>query len=170
MKIYIIGPVASGKTTLARQLSEKLDRSFWSLDEIVHKKDASCPLGNCMRQTEERDKMFQIILEQPEWIIEDVGRKCFSEGMVQADRIVLLDVPTDVRIFRIIKRWIRQKIGLEKCIYKPQFSMLKNMLKWSHDYDIGRDGVKNRLSSFQKKVVVLKTRTEIRDFLDIIEP
>jgi adenylate kinase family enzyme len=35
-KIYIIGSVASGKTTLARELSRKLNISHYELDCIVH--------------------------------------------------------------------------------------------------------------------------------------
>ena len=36
MKILIIGIVASGKTTLAKQLSKKLNIQYYEIDSIVH--------------------------------------------------------------------------------------------------------------------------------------
>jgi len=39
MKIYIVGSVASGKTTLAKKLSNKLGIKCTHLDAIVHIKD-----------------------------------------------------------------------------------------------------------------------------------
>ena len=36
MKIYIVGAVASGKSTLAKKLSKIWDIPYQSLDEVVH--------------------------------------------------------------------------------------------------------------------------------------
>ena len=35
-KIYIIGPVGSGKTTLAKCLSKKYNIPYYELDKVVH--------------------------------------------------------------------------------------------------------------------------------------
>lgn len=139
MKIYIVGLVSSGKSTLAKKLSETLKIPYKSLDEVVHIHDKSNPWGNRKRQVEERDNLFYSVIQQPEWIIEDVGRPCFEEGLKRADTIVLLEIFTKVRNYRIIKRWIKQLLGIEKCIYNPRFDMLKCMLQWSKDYDAGKD-------------------------------
>jgi len=40
MKIYIVGAVASGKSTLAIQLSELIGVPYYALDEVVHIPDA----------------------------------------------------------------------------------------------------------------------------------
>ena len=164
MKIYIDGSVASGKTTLARKLSERLNIQYQSLDEVVHIPDKSNPWGNRKRQSEERDKLFYSIIQQPRWIIEDTGRPCFIEGLKAADTILLLEIPPIIRNCRIIKRWVRQRLGLEKCIYNPNFNMLRCMLRWSKDYDLGKDKLKERISPYQKKVVVMKSNNEINKF------
>ena len=39
-KIFIIGTVASGKTTLAKQLSKNMDIPWYELDCIVHHQTA----------------------------------------------------------------------------------------------------------------------------------
>lgn len=168
MKIYIVGAVASGKSTLANALSDKLNIPYHSLDEIVHIPDNLYPSGNRKREVEERDKIFQSLIEQSNWIIEDVGRPCFGEGLKNADFIILLDFPTRYRVYRILKRWIKQRMGVEKCIYKPKFVMLKCMLRWSRDYDTGKDKLKERVMSYKDKVVILENKNDLNKYLEII--
>lgn len=161
MKIYIVGSVSSGKSTLARKLSQILEIPYQSLDEVVHISDKSHPFGNRKREIKERDNMFCSVIHQKEWIIEDTGRPCFEEGLKAADRIILLEIPPRIRNFRIIKRWIKQNLGIEQCIYKPRYEMLKCMLKWSKDYDAGKDKLKERISQYKEKVLILRNKKDI---------
>lgn len=103
MKYYIVGPVSSGKSTLAKKLSKILDIPYKSLDEVVHVPDKSAPFGNRKRKVEERDKIFNSIINQEEWIVEDVGRACFEEGLKKSDTIIFLEIPSKIRSYRIIK-------------------------------------------------------------------
>lgn len=165
MKIYIVGAVASGKSTFARQLSEQLGIPCHSLDEIVHTSDSTNPWGNRKRSVEERDSLFYAILNQEDWIIEDTGRPCFEEALKAADTVILLEIAARTRRYRIIKRWIKQRLGIEQCIYKPGYQMLKWMFKWSRDYDTGVDNLKERIVRYKEKTVTLKNNKEIRLYL-----
>jgi adenylate kinase family enzyme len=165
MKIYIVGCVSSGKSTLAKKLSETLKISYKSLDEVVHIPDKSNPWGNQKRKVEERDNLFYSVINQEDWIIEDTGRPCFEDGLKRADTIILLEISKKIRNYRIIKRWIKQRLGIEKCIYNPRFEMLKCMLNWTKDYDLGKDNLKERISVYQKKVIVLKNSRDISNFI-----
>ena len=49
MKLYITGPVGSGKTTLARQLSQKTGVPCFHLDQVAHAPDPDRPGGNPKR-------------------------------------------------------------------------------------------------------------------------
>jgi adenylate kinase family enzyme len=165
MKIYIVGAVSSGKSTLAKKLSKVSGISYRSLDEVVHVPDSSSPCGNIKRQAEDRDKLFSSIIQEPDWIIEDVGRPCFEAGMKEADMIVLLEIPSAIRNCRIIKRWFRQRLGLEECLYTPCFEMLRSMLRWSKDYDSQKDGLKSRIGRYSGKLVTLGNNKDIEAFL-----
>lgn len=166
MKLYIVGSVASGKSTLAKKISKSVGVSNQSLDEIVHVSDKTNPWGNRKRSIEERDSLFYSVMQQPSWIIEDTGRPCFEEGLKMADTIILLEISPRLRNYRIIKRWIKQRLGIEKCIYKPRYGMLKCMLQWSKDYDEGKDNLKDRISPYKEKVITLKNSKDINKFLE----
>ena len=68
-KIYIIGPVGSGKTTFATKLSKIYNIDYYELDKVSWDDEH----GNIKRSDEEVQKIFKDILKNKKWIIEDVG-------------------------------------------------------------------------------------------------
>ena len=100
---------------MAKKLSEKLNIKMYQLDKVVWDDD----VGNRKRTDEEVEKIFAEIIESKSWIIEDVGRKKFIEGIKQADMVYYIDLPTFVIYKRCVLRWFKQKFGNEEYNYKP---------------------------------------------------
>jgi adenylate kinase family enzyme len=165
-KIYIIGPVGSGKSTLARKLSKEYSFVCCELDSIVYEPDLSSPTGNRKRPVEERDSMLNSILSNKRWIVEDAGRAYFEVALQKADSIIHLEPPMLVRKWRILLRWIKQNLKLEKSGYTPSLKMLKAMFKWTSNYGIGTDGVKERLNPYKHKTTLVRTNREIVDYIN----
>lgn len=153
MKIYIIGSVASGKTTLAKKLSKKLDISWYELDSIVHMKTDD---GEVRRTPEQIDEEFNKILATEKWIIEGVARRYFDKGFKEADKIILVDTPPLKRKYRILKRWVHQNMKLEECNYKPTIKMLFSMYGWSNDFDKSKEDLMDRLHEHEDKLVIVR--------------
>lgn len=86
MKIYIIGPPGSGKTTLAKWLSRKNNIESFELDLLVFDDEN----GHVRRSEKEISKLFDKIFEKESWIIEDIGRSKFKKGIELSDRIYYL--------------------------------------------------------------------------------
>jgi len=105
------------------------------------------------------------VRQQKDWIAEDVGRPCFSEGFKQADIIILLEIPLKIRKRRILLQWKKQRIGIEKSLYIPSYAMLKCMFIWARDYDSGKDGLHDRIKLYQNKLIVLHNHKEINKFI-----
>ena len=105
MKIEIIGSVASGKTTLAKHLSEKLQIPYYQKDNIVWERT---PDGDKKRSAKERDRLFEKIISGDDWIVEGSPRKCLKESFACCDYIMLLDVSMMLRLKRVFSRWFRQ--------------------------------------------------------------
>ena len=152
-KIYIIGPCGSGKSTLARKLSKKLGVKNYELDKIVWDDSA----GNIKRTDEEINELFNDIINSESWIIEDVGREIFIDGIKKADIVYYIDLPKWVVYKNCILRWIKQKIGKEKYNYKPSLKSLFEMLKWIKQ-DIKNKNLKlQRIADNSKKHKILRS-------------
>lgn len=149
MKIYIVGIVASGKTTLAKELSAKIKIPKFELDSIVHDDENN----GRKRSLEEQLKIIYEINNKKDWIIEGTHRKNLDELFILADKIIYLDIPLSKRRLRIFKRYIKQKIGLEKCSYNPNFKMLKMMYKWTNDFEKNKSELEGKLSKYKNKIV-----------------
>ncbi|MBO5273605.1 MAG: AAA family ATPase [Clostridia bacterium] len=159
MKLYITGSVASGKSTLARKLSEVTGVACTHLDELMYEVDPESSWGNRRRNEAERDACFAEILSQESYIIEDCGRRCFRRGMEEADQVILLDLPLSLRYRRILLRWLKQNLGIEHCIYKPNWRMLRTMFGWAKEFDPAE------FSQYEDKLTVLKNDREINRFI-----
>ena len=166
MKTYIVGSVASGKTTFAKKISNKLDIQCTHLDSIVHIKDKSNKeWGNIRRTAEEINRLFFELINKPQWIIEDAGRKSFSEGMERADMIIYLKPCKFIRKKRIITRYVKQKIGIEDCLYTPSLKMLIFMFRAIMNYETGKDDLEIRLNQYIDKTITLKSNKDIKKFM-----
>ena len=128
-KIYIIGPVGSGKTTLSNKMSKLYNIKKYELDKIVWDDEN----GNIKRTDEEINKLFKSIIKKKKWLIEDVGRNKFVEGIKEADITYYINLPKLIIYKRCIIRWIKQKIGIEKYNYKPTLKSLLEILKWARN-------------------------------------
>lgn len=131
MKIHIIGGPGSGKTFLAEKLSEQLGIPHYDLDALQWD-NASLSYGK-KRDAHERDALLREILQKDAWIIEGVYYAWCGQCFEDADRIYLLSVPRYQYGYRIIRRFVRRKLGLEKG-KKETLKSLSDLLKWADKF------------------------------------
>lgn len=134
-RIVVVGNTGSGKSTLSRQLSEKLGFPYLELDSIYHQKGWE-PLP----EEEFRVRIAEFAL-QPSWIIDG---NYLSAGMRElvwpvADTLVWLDLPRWVVIPRVVARTVKRAITREELWNgnKEPLSMFldprpeRNVVTWS---------------------------------------
>ena len=160
MKILIIGIVASGKTTLAKKLSIKTNIEYYEIDSIVHDDK-----NNLKRSVEEQQKIIEKINNKNNWIIEGTLRKNLYNLLDISDKIIYLDIPLKVRKRRILLRFLKQKLKIEKCNYKPTIKMLKNMYKWTDDFEKGKELFEKEIFKYKNKLVILKNKKKIKKYI-----
>ncbi|GIP17500.1 DNA topology modulation protein [Paenibacillus montaniterrae] len=151
-KIFIVGIVASGKTTLAKQLSKSLNIPWYELNCIVHNDTKE---GRKKRSSEEQVEIIKEIDEKGSWIFEGTDRESYRCLYDMAEVIIFLDPPLWKRKIRILTRFIKQKIGIEKSHYKPDITMLKLMYKWTSDFERNRNEFELKIKRYQEKVIKL---------------
>lgn len=162
MRTLIVGGVGSGKTTLAKYLSEFFDRPFFSIDSIVYDEN------NKKRDVEEQNKIAnKINRENKDYIIEGVLRDNLDFLLNVCDEIIFLDYPTKITLKRIKIRHLKQKLGLEKCDYVPDKEMYNNMIKWCKEFN--RDKLMNKLSKYSKKLLIIRNDKELKVYYKYLE-
>lgn len=152
MKILIIGIVASGKTTISKKLSKLLGIKHYEIDSVVHDDE-----NNIKRDEKDQKKIFKDIDKNNDWIIEGTLRKHLFYLCDMADKIIYLDIPIKVRKRRILSRFIKQLLRIEKCNYKVSFNMLKLMYKWTDDFEENKDEFEEKLFKHRDKVIIVKS-------------
>lgn len=166
-KIHIIGSVGSGKTTLAKKLSSQFNVPYYELDNVVWKRSST---GDIRRTDEDRDELLNKIVQSDHWIIEGVHHKWISPSLHNADVIIFLDTDYSIRRYRIIKRFILQKLGLEKANYKPTLKIFKDMFKWNAQFEINsKPEIMNMLSLYENKLVIAKEMSDVTDGIDFTD-
>jgi adenylate kinase family enzyme len=151
-KILILGIVASGKTTLAKEISQKINIPWYELDTIVHHET---PHGRNKRTPDEQIAVIQDIDLHGAWIFEGTDRASYRCLWDMADTIIFLDTPLWKRKMRIFLRFIKQNLGIEKSHYTSDVQMLKMMYKWTRDFERNRVEFEKRLQPYHHKLIIL---------------
>src|SRR3989344_5259852 len=108
MKISIIGNVGSGKTTLAKKISEKLNIPHIQLDRIWFevgglKTENRHGEGKEYVRTTIREKVDQLTL-QPSWVSDGWYKRIQTMITERADMLIFLDIPIWRRMFNHFRR------------------------------------------------------------------
>ena len=152
MKILIIGTVGTGKTTLAKKLSKQYKIRYYEIDLIVYDDE-----NNGRKRTiDEQNDIIKKINKNEDWIIEGVLRKNLEYLLELADKIIYLNIPKYKRNIRILTRFIKQNLKIEKANYKPYLKMLKNMYKWSKKDEEGKEEFQKMLNKYEDKLEVIR--------------
>ncbi|WP_407272861.1 DNA topology modulation protein FlaR [Radiobacillus sp. PE A8.2] len=164
-KIHIIGSVASGKTTLAKNLSSRYNVPYYELDNVVWKRNKT---GDIRRTEKERETILRTIINSDTWIIEGVHNGDWVKSSFEhAQMIIFLDTRYTIRIYRIIKRFVLQILRLERSNYRPTFRIFIKMFKWNNYFEIvSKPAVIKQMNLHNDKFVVIRNEGELRRLLD----
>lgn len=163
-KVYITGSVASGKSTLAKELRKTLSIPSYELDLIVH------PTSEIRNNTLKQKKIISEIDTQNRWIFEGTNRNTYDYLFDMADLIVLLEPPLFIRTIRILTRYIKQKLKIEQTSYNPNFKMLTNMYKWLIGYQKTRKKIITGLNKkYSNKLYIIKNKHDKEKLLTSIQ-
>ena len=149
MKIHIIGGSGTGKTYLAKKISDLYKIPHYDLDDIFW--DNTSAAYGVKMPFDKRDKLLKEILLKDNWVIEGVYFDWVIDSFEVADFIFLMNVSRKNYYYRIIRRYIYRKLGLEKG-KKETLKSLINLLKWTNHYqDEKLPKIKVKLEDYSDK-------------------
>lgn len=131
MRIRIIGGCGSGKSSAARKLVLHYGGEHVELDNLVWDRITA----GKRNPVEVRDRLLREALAADSWVVEGVHYKWAEDTFREADYIFVLDPGIAIQDYRIVRRFIRSRCGLETWNYKQSFRNMIEMIKWSHGYN-----------------------------------
>ena len=161
-RIIIIGCGGAGKSTLARQLGEKLNLPVVHLDKLFWKP------GWEQISREEFDRLHREALAEERWIIDGNFDRTMAERIRHCDTVIYLDFSRIACLLGVVKRVlttygkVRPDMG-EGCPERIDFEFLK----WVWDFNKNKREKNYRLLNETDGIekIVLKNRRAVRQFL-----
>lgn len=161
-RILIIGCGGAGKSTLARQLGEKLDLPVVHLDKLFWKP------GWVESTDAEFDEALEKELEKPRWIMDGNFNRTMQQRMKRCDTVIYLDFGRFACLSGVLKRVlttygrVRPDMG-EGCPERFDFEFLK----WVWNFNRNKREPYYRLLNEAEGIetIALKNRRQVRAFL-----
>ncbi|AHV98799.1 AAA family ATPase [Paenibacillus sabinae] len=164
IKIRIIGACGSGKSYIARELSDKYGINHYEMDNLVWDRSAV----NLRFPIEVRDSMLDEIIHNGNWILEGAHYKWGQESFRKADLIFILQPNRYIRNLRVIQRFIKTRMGIEQCNYKQTVKNLYQMLFiYNRGYD--QEGMQQILEitkEYEDKRIITRNKQEILEHIE----
>lgn len=160
-RIAIIGAPGTGKTTLAKELSNIYHLPVTHIDGIHHLENWK------IRDKEERDKIILEIVEKERWIMEGTYRSTLRHRLERADLTIWLDYPTIMQLKGVMKRYIKNR-GKEKeeipgCREQMNFKFLNIVLKYNKQK---RKYILDNIKEIDKnKIIIFKKQKDLNKWL-----
>ena len=163
MRIHIIGGSGSGKTYISNKLKKDYHFSQLDLDKLewVNKN------GKTVKQELDiKKKKLKEELKKDNLIIEGVYYDWCTDSFKKCDYIFYLKVPLIKQEYRIIKRSIKRKLGIEKSFFKETFKSVTDLLKWNIKYNTKlKKEIMETLDKYHSKVYNVNSYKDIRKIL-----
>ncbi|MDD6187988.1 MAG: DNA topology modulation protein FlaR [Clostridiales bacterium] len=163
MKIHIIGCSGAGKSYLAAGLARKYNIRHYDLDELQWDNEADT--YGVRMPLEKRAELLAEILDHDDWIIEGVYYAWCMQCFEDADIIYLLDTPKRVYKYRIIRRFVKRKLGLEKG-KKETLKSLRELLEWTDTFqNVNMADIRKILEKYKDKTVLIYSGREVNTLI-----
>ena len=161
-RVVIIGCGGAGKSTLARQLGEKLNLPVVHLDKLWWKP------GWVESSREEFDAKLAEELAKPQWIMDGNFNRTINQRIARCDTLIYLDFNRVTCLMGVLKRvlttygTVRPDMP-EGCPERFDWEFLKWVWNFNRN---NREKTYGQLVKLPAdKVIILKNRREVRKFL-----
>lgn len=164
-KIYIVGPEGSGKSSLAKTISEKLKIKHYDLDDVVWSERYNRKRANKLRL-----KMLKNILKKDRWIIEGIFGGWTEPIFKKADKVIVLNLSYHLLVKNLLKRFIRGRFNgyeKQKTNALSTWKVIKHVKKYRfRDHPKSYSGHMALIKKTKAKFIEINNEKQLKNFLD----
>lgn len=167
-RVLVIGSGGAGKSTLAAQLSERLQLPLVHLDALYWRS------GWQELETAQWERTVCELASAPAWVLDGNYGGTMDVRLARCDTVVFLDLPRVQCVWRILRRWWRYR-GRTRPDLAPGCpeQMSWEFISWVWTYPARRrPGVLRRLSELSsgQRAVILRSSAAVAEFLRDLHP
>jgi adenylate kinase family enzyme len=166
-RILVIGCSGGGKSTLSQKIALRFGLPYTSID-----RDVLWLPGWEQRSKSEQLSLIRELIAQDRWIMDGTNPSTFDIRVPRSDVILWVRMPRLVNVWGILSRWIRY-LGRTRpemapgCPEKMGWQFFRFVWTWEQKF-APRVLAGLEKHAVGKPVLVLKSRREMRDLLDLI--
>ena len=97
--------------------------------------------------------------------MEGSPRDILQESFARCDYIIFLDINTFTRLFRVFRRWLRQRTGKESYNSRPTLRFLYANILWVAEFNQKRTQIISFLSVYGNKFKRFNDEKDVLDFV-----
>lgn len=165
-RIMLIGCGGAGKSTLARELGERLGIQVHHLDALLWKP------GWTLTTREEQKEIQRGLFDEERWIVDGNYGATMDIRLKAADTVIFLDLPRRDCLIGIVKRRIRYHGKTRPDMQRGCPERLDpEFVRWVWNYrKHKRPAVLEKLKQLGtgQQIIILKSRKDVRRFLKTI--
>lgn len=144
-----------------------MEITHYELDNVVWKRRENEYVHDVKRSPQERDEYFSEILSMDTWIVEGVHSVDWvMQSIQEADVILLMDTNYFIRIYRITRRFLLQKLGREKANYVPSLRIFLRMFKWNRDFEKAKTEVLKKIDTYNDNLTILSDTEKVEKYIE----
>lgn len=163
-RVTVIGGGGAGKSTFARELGEKINVPVYHLDSLFWNP------GWIETPKEQWDVRLKELVNEDKWITDGNFGRTLECRLQRSETVIFLDMPTNLRLYRIVKRRImyhgKSRPDMrEGCNEKLDWEFVKWV--WNYNKN-GRNNVMELLEKYKNsvEVIVLKNSKDVKAYLE----
>jgi adenylate kinase family enzyme len=166
-RILVIGCSGGGKSTLSQKIARRFGLAYISID-----RDVLWLPGWVQRERPEQHSMIAELSAGERWIMDGTNTSTFDIRVPRGDLVIWVRMPRWLCVWGILSRWITNRGRTRPemapgCPEKMEWQFFRFVWTWEKVYG---PRVLAGLSAHAagKPVLMLKSRSEMRDLLDLI--
>lgn len=153
---------ASGKSTLAKKLSDILNIEKYDFDDIKFEKKFD------IERTENKQvEIIKEILGKDSWIVEGALREPALPFWKNADLVIFLQISEFTPYKRIIFRYLKKLLSTKEKTVGSDFILLKRIYNYFHKPNnfLSLKKYQEYLKKYAKNYIIIKNNKDIQDLL-----